>query len=294
MSTLARAAQPASSLQRLIARHPVSAFLAMVYVATIIFALLRATSEIQLPFDLTLWGSVEHLFDCALPAFLVVAAIHGRSGMRDLARRSFRWRVGVRWYLVALLVLPVATVVCAGALFGPAPLQVLVGRMPLLLLVLVPDLLMRIVFFNLAEEVGWTGFLQDRLQGRYGPMKACILTEMPFALFHVPDVLVDTGGQLAPALVLLVAFTIAQLFGRFVIMWLYNSTNRSVLLVGLFHSSYNTSVNRFAPAFIPGPAETGFLIVSGLVALAAVSLVALTKGQLAYRPSAAEGRAQSV
>jgi CAAX protease family protein len=288
MSTLAPAMQPVSSLRRLIARHPVMAYLVMVYTLTTAFALLRARGDILLPFDLALWGSLAHLFDCALPAFLVVAALHGRAGVRDLAQRSFQWRVGVRWYLVALLGLPVATVVCASAIFGPAPLHALVARWPLLWTVMLPDLLMRVVFFNFAEEIGWTGFLQDRLQAQYGPLKACVLTEIPFALFHIPDVLVDTGGQFAPALVFLIAITIVQLFGRVVIMWLYNSTNHSVLLVGLFHSTYNTSVNRFAPAFLPGPAEAGFLIVSGLVILAAVILVVFTRGRLAYQPNPAQ------
>jgi membrane protease YdiL (CAAX protease family) len=285
MSTLAPTIQPASSLRRLIARHPVTAFLVMVYTVSIIFALLRSRGDIPLPFDLSLWMSLEHLFDCALPAFLVVAAVQGWAGVRDLARRSFRWRIGVGWYLVTLLGLPVATVVCVTAIYGLAPLRALVASWPLLLIAVLPDLLIRIVFFNLAEEIGWTGFLQDRLQAQYGPLKASLLVEIPFALFHVPDVLVDTGGQLAQALVLLVAFTIAQLFARFVIMWLYNNTKRSVLLVGLFHSTYNTSVNRFAPAFIPGPAELGFLIVSGLVAAAAMLLVGFTKGRLAYQPT---------
>jgi membrane protease YdiL (CAAX protease family) len=285
MSTLAPTLQPTSSPRRLIARHPVAAFLVMVYTVTITFALLRTRGDIPLPFDLSLWMSLEHLFDCALPAFVVVAALKGRAGVRDLMRRSFKWRVAIRWYLVALLGLPVATVLCAGAIFRLAPLQTLGANWPLLWLVLLPDLLMRIVFFNLAEEIGWTGFLQDRLQTQYGPLKACVLTEIPFALFHVPDVLVDTGGQLAPALIFLIAITIVQLFGRVVIMWLYNRTNHSVLLVALFHSTYNTSVNRLAPAFIPEPAETGFLIVSGLVAVAAVLLVFFTRGRLAYQPN---------
>src|SRR5690349_682898 len=131
MSTLAPTMQPASSLQRLIARHPVTAFLVMVYTVTITFALLRTFSEIRLPFDLSLWGSLEHLFDCALPAFLVVAALHGWAGVRDLARRSFRWRVGVHWYLLVLLGLPVATLLCATAIFGAAPLQELAAGWPL-------------------------------------------------------------------------------------------------------------------------------------------------------------------
>jgi hypothetical protein len=56
---------------------------------------------------------------------LVVAASDGREGVRDLARRSLRWRVGVRWYLLAVLGLPVVVLVAAVALFGTAALDAL-------------------------------------------------------------------------------------------------------------------------------------------------------------------------
>jgi hypothetical protein len=152
MSTLAPTMQPASSLRRLVARHPVAAFLVLVYTVTIAFALLRTLGDIRLPFALFLWVSLEHLFDCALPAFLVVAALHGRAGVRDLARRSFRWRVGVRWYLGVLLGLPVATVLCVIAIFGLAPLHTLVAKWLLL---------------------------------RYGPLKACVLVAVAAMLLVV-------------------------------------------------------------------------------------------------------------
>jgi hypothetical protein len=31
---------------------------------------------------------------------------------------------------------------------------------------------------DVAEEIGWTGFLQYRLQAQYGPLKACVLVEI--------------------------------------------------------------------------------------------------------------------
>ena len=286
MSTSTATQQPAplSIIRRLLARHPVAAFLIMVYVITIAVALLRTQGDIRLPFDIYLLASLGHLFGVALPAFLVVAAADGQAGVRALARRSLRWRVGARWYLFALLGVPIGVLLCASVFFGLAPLNALVDKWPLLFTVMLPDLLLRIVFLNLAEEIGWTGFLQARLQDRYGPLKAVVFVEIPFALFHLPDLIVDTGGQLPLALGLLGVFAIAQLFGRVVIMWLYNNTNRSVLLVGLFHSTYNTTVNRFAGAFIPGPAEFGFLIASGVVAVAAVLMVVFTRGRLSYKP----------
>ena len=36
----------------------------------------------------------------------MIALAYGRVGLRDLRSQLFRWRVGVRWYAVALLTLP--------------------------------------------------------------------------------------------------------------------------------------------------------------------------------------------
>jgi len=55
--------------------------------------------------------------------------------------------------------------------------------------------------------------------------------------------------------------------------------------VGLFHATYNTTVNRFAGEFIPVPAEPWFFIVGGVVAVAAVLLVVVTRGRLSYTPN---------
>jgi uncharacterized protein len=157
-----------SVLRRLVARHPVAAFLVMVYVINTAVALSPLlTRRDILPFGLAPYDSLGHIFGVALPAFLVVGAMHGQAGVRDLARRSLRWRVGVRWYLIALLGVPIATVLCASALFGLAPLNALVEKWELLFRVVLPQLLLLIVFYNVAEEVGWTGFLQARLQDRH-------------------------------------------------------------------------------------------------------------------------------
>ena len=102
---------PLSAIRRLVARHPVASFLVMVYTVNTAVALVPLlTRRDILPFGLAPYDSLGHIFGVALPAFLVVTATHGRAGVRDLARRSLRWRVGVRWYLIALFGVPVATV----------------------------------------------------------------------------------------------------------------------------------------------------------------------------------------
>jgi uncharacterized protein len=281
---------PHSALRRLVARHPVAAFLVMVYAVNCAVALSPLlTRRDILPFGLAPYDSLGHIFGVALPAFIVVAAMHGRTGVRDLAYRSFRWRVGVRWYLVALFGVPVATVLCASAIFGLAPLNALVEKWELLLTVVLPQLLLLILFFNLAEEVGWTGFLQARLQERHGPLKASLIVTVPFALFHLPGWMVEFGlglAQLHLALALTVIFGISQMFGRVVIMWLYNNTGYSVLLVGIFHSSFNVTASAFGP-FIPVPPGSTFLIAAPVVAVAAVLIALFTRGRLSYKPDRA-------
>jgi hypothetical protein len=101
--------------------------------------------------------------------------------------------------------------------------------------------------------------------------------------------MVDSGlglAQLHIALGFLGILAILQMFARIVMMWLYNATGFSVLLVGLFHSSFNatTAQNGFAGEFIPEPAAYGLLMPSAVVAVAAVLIVVLTKGRLAYTP----------
>jgi membrane protease YdiL (CAAX protease family) len=192
--------------------------------------------------------------------------------------------VGARWYLIALLVIPIAAVLSASLIYGIGILQVLVNKWQYLFTLILPNLLIRVVFLNTLEEIGWLGFLQARLQDEYGPWKACLLVEIPFALWHLPGLMGDTGGQISLALMLGGVFAVFQLCGRFVNMWLYNNCNRSVLLPALFHATFNTTINLYAGQVLPVPAQAWFFIVSSVLAAAAILIVIFTRGRLAYKP----------
>lgn len=87
MSVPAATRQPAthSALRRLMTRHPVAAFLVMVYAVNSAVALVPVlTRRDILPFDLAPYDSLGHIFGVALPAFIVVAAMSGMTGVRDL------------------------------------------------------------------------------------------------------------------------------------------------------------------------------------------------------------------
>jgi hypothetical protein len=131
MADIAARTPPASvsALRRVIARHPVAAFLTMVFAVNVAVALSPVLNRRDLlPFAQAPYDWLAHILGSAVPAFVVTAAVRGRDGVRDLAGRCLRWRVGLRWYLIVLLGLPVALLLYATALYGTAPLEALVIR----------------------------------------------------------------------------------------------------------------------------------------------------------------------
>jgi membrane protease YdiL (CAAX protease family) len=289
-----RQPSPLSPLKRLVVRHPVAAFLVMLYaIAWSVFlpVVLQARGLLALPVDLSegfafdAVTSLASILGVALPAFLVTAATSGKAGVRDLLGRCLRWRVGIVWYLAALFGLLAVMVLAGSVLSDPAPLEVLTERWSLIFTLFLPEVLLPFLLIQIFEEAGWTGFLQHTLQERRGPLMASILVAPAFVLQHLPILLMDAGIGLA-SLIVVGALVMVAVFFRVVIMWLYNGSGRSVLVVALFHSAYNsawgTGDQKFTGEMIPGPAAT--LIPIGVVAVVAVVVAAFTKGRLSYEP----------
>jgi uncharacterized protein len=277
-----------SSLGPLVARHPVVAFLIMVY--TFGWSTLIAADSVGLPFLLV--SSLGVVFGLALPAFLVTAATSGKAGVRALLGRCLMWRVGIGWYLLALLGLPLVTLLVANVFLGTAPLEALAQKWPLFFTMFLPSIFIPLVITHLFEETGWTGFMQDTLQDRRGPLLASILVAPAFALFHLPLIFLEapriTLALVPVALFQIAVQAIASIFFRVAIMWLYNGTGRSVLIVALFHSSFNSVTGseyatRFVKEIIPGPAAVP--IGLAVVAVGAVLITVFTRGRLAYEPT---------
>jgi len=170
-----RQAAPPSSLERLVARHPLAVFLIMLYaIAWGVFLPvgLQTRGLLALPIELTegfafdAVTSLASILGVALPAFLVTAATRGGVGVRDLLGRCLKWRVGLMWYLIALFGLLAVMVLVGSALSDSAPLEVLTERWSLLFTLFLPEVLIPFLTVQIFEEAGWTGFMQDTLQER--------------------------------------------------------------------------------------------------------------------------------
>jgi membrane protease YdiL (CAAX protease family) len=285
-----------SPLRRLVARHQVVSFLLMAFVFswTIMLPLLLSESGFGvLPFALPwrVFGSLMSVFGLALPAFLVTAAKDGREGVRELLRRMLRWRVGVRWYLLALFGLLVVTLLGAIPFLGMAPLGALTENWSLIFTVFLPGVLVPLVLVNLWEETAWTGFMQHTLQEERGPLLASVMVAPFFALIHMPGFFVagfisdeKTPLKEFPAVLVQVGIlAVFAVFVRVLIMWLYNGSGRSVLIVALFHSAFNmTNGQKITPDLLGLPEGLAALIPAVAVMAVAALLATFTRGRLAY------------
>jgi membrane protease YdiL (CAAX protease family) len=168
-------------------------------------------------------------------------------------------------------------------LYGLAPLRALDQNWLLLFTAFLPALAIMILLNNVAEEIGWTGFVFARFQDRHGPAASRLSTTVFFWLFHVPSFYVETRSWAITALVLGI-FLLPHLGSRLITGWLYNSASSSVLIAGLFHSMHNAIVNSTGlVAVLALPQFEVLVIMGGIVVLAAAIITIATRGRLGLR-----------
>jgi CAAX protease family protein len=261
--------------------------LVLVYATTtaLVFVPNGLTEPGLLPGAATPHGILENVLGSAVPAFLVTALVSGKAGVWDLARRSLPWRVPLRWYLISLLAPLLILLIAVTILYGLAPLHALAQNWLLLLTALLPALAIMILLNNVAEEIGWTGFVFARFQDRHGPLRAALLTGVFFWLFQVPSFYVETRSWATTSLVLGI-FLLPHLGSRFITGCLYNGAGSSVLIAGLFHSMHNAIVNSTGlVAVVSLPQFEVLVIMAGIVVLAAAVIGVATRGRLGLKRS---------
>jgi len=270
-----------------VARHPVATFLLIGIGVNFAVTLIPPLVDTKiLPFDLPFYGVLGGIFGVGLAAFVVTAASEGRAGVEDLVRRSLRWCVPVRWYLIALFGVPVAATLLAIAFYGTEAVGSPLGGWPRALGAVIVLFVLQLVLFQMPEEIGWTGFLQDRWQDRYSPLRLCAMVALPWAVWHLPDFFVDEGLGTQPLLtapVFLAFEFISLFFARVLIVWLYAWTGRSVLLVAIFHASFDASISKLSFDIVPGSNVARFLVLIGVIVTAAAAVMVATRGQFAER-----------
>jgi membrane protease YdiL (CAAX protease family) len=252
-------------------RHPLIVFFALAYVLTWpVIPLVVVSPLLGLP----------ALFGPALAAIIVAAVTDGGPGLEDLLGRLLRWRVGARWYALALG-LPVALALTA------AGLHLLVGAHTSL------DFgglsVLNIVVFALivGEELGWRGYALPRLLAERSALAASLIVGALWGAWHLPTFFVpgtpQYGLPFSAFLLLTVAYSV-------VIGWVFVHARGSVLIASLMHGAINLSQGFFLGGV--DPARTYWLL-AGVYGAAAFTL-ALVFGINLTRRLYAEGEHRQV
>jgi membrane protease YdiL (CAAX protease family) len=175
-------------------------------------------------------------------AILAAGYERGWRGARDLLKRLVDGR-RARWWVVVglgspLLLVPLA-IVPIGLVTGNWPDWSLAGvsnRAPGL--GPLATWLLMTVSYGVGEETGWRGFLLPRLQTRRSALRATLLLVPIWALWHLPAfgfregyVDLGIGGT--------IGFLIGLTAGAIVLTALYNASRGSVLVVALWHGTWN-------------------------------------------------------
>jgi uncharacterized protein len=241
-----------SSTESWIMRHPLAAYLLLVFAVGWIFwtplAVLRFgganfQSLLSSPFVIVLQtvGAAAPV----ISAIVVIGITRGRRGIGQLLSGLKRWRVGLWWYAAACLLVPALTAIGIGlrAAVGIRPavpvgsaLAVMLADIGWIGMVLTFPLQLLVQCFGspLLEEPGWRGFALPRIQNRVPVAGAALLVGAIWGLWQLP-LLLALHENLALSLGVIT-------MQGFFLGWLYVNT-RSLLVAVLGHASLNVANN---------------------------------------------------
>jgi membrane protease YdiL (CAAX protease family) len=212
-------------------------------------------------------------------ALFVTAVADGRAGVRRWVGRMWRWRVGRRWYAVALLGPPTAMLV-TGYVFSGGQVS---APSVLAVAAYVPGLVLQMITTGLAEEPGWRDFALPRLQRRFGPLAGSMVLGPLWAIWHLPLFLTEWGGWPHADWTHPVAFSVFCIAFNIVMTWVFNRTGESLPLAMLLHVSVNNFASIMWVEMFPAIDTDRAMHAMAAGAVVAGGLVLIgTRGRLGY------------
>jgi uncharacterized protein len=188
------------------------------------------------------------VFAPGLVALALTAYDEGRAGVEQLVARIGRWRVGARWYLLAVGFLAATKLLAAllhraatgvWPVFGDTPWLLMLGG------------IVGSMWVQAGEEIGWRGYALPRLARHLGLGGASVVLGVIWAGWHLPLFFLQGSGSDGQSFPIYLLHVTAL---SVVMAWLYWRTQGSLLLVMLMHASVNNTTG-IVPAAVPGAAN---------------------------------------
>jgi membrane protease YdiL (CAAX protease family) len=221
----------------------------------------------------------------SVAGIVLTVLVAGRTGLRELLSGLTRWRVGARWYGVALLAAPLVTtaVRLALSLFSHEFHPVIFTSDDLAALLL--SSLAAGLMVGLLEELGWTGFAIPRMKRRYGVLGTGLFVGALWGAYHfLFSWRSDSFADALPLIILL-----ASLFSwlpayRLLMVWVYDHTE-SLLVAVVMHVSLVVSQLILTEPLAGVPLLTSILAGAAAWWVIVAAVAVASHGQFLRRPA---------
>ena len=251
-----------------IKRHPQVTFWSIAWITSFVAQYMNARDPDH-PWILLLYGTF-------LGGVFVTAIADGGKGLKTFFGRMVRWRAGIQWHAVALL-LPFVLRLAAFWMTNASATTPASIHWPawadLFIIFLWPNFL----GIALAEEPALRGFALTRLMNGRSALTASLILGVLHTIWHLG--LFVTGGD--PIYDVLIIFA-----GAILNTWLFNRTNGSVLINMLLHASVDLWADIFNPAFTGADATRQAILLMVLYVAVGILLPIFSGKELGRKPEA--------
>ncbi|NMC13549.1 MAG: CPBP family intramembrane metalloprotease [Chloroflexi bacterium] len=238
-------------------------------------------------------GQGIFVFGPTLAGLLTTVLIAGKEGLQEITLRAIRWRVGWKWWLIALFLpalLTLAAIYINVLLGGSIPSFTFIKQGWYLLPVF---FVITLVGGPLGEEFGWRGFALPRLQEKWNPILASVIIGSIWGLWHLPQFFNPSAIHYELGLTYFPLYILAEIGLATLMTWVYNKTKGSLLVGGfIYHNADNfwgtvlltqATMSTALSGSDPAHVDLRLWIISTLVGFMAALLVAvITKGNLGF------------
>lgn len=165
----------------------------------------------------------------AILAVLMAAMTGGASAVRTLLDRLTRWRVSLKWLLIAIAVpfamrLAISLIALLLGLIPSIQLRPLTPAEAILLVVI-------FIIGAIPEELGWRGYVLPKLLQSYPPVVASLIIGVLWGAVHLVLHLPGMPNEGLSGIL-----TMLQLIGLSILLtWVFVQGGNNILLTSLFH-----------------------------------------------------------
>jgi membrane protease YdiL (CAAX protease family) len=215
----------------------------------------------------------------SIAGILLTALVYGRAGLGEFGSQLARFRVGARWYAIAILTAPVLVGLVLFVFSRTSPMFIpdivtADDKVTLLISGIAAGLTAGII-----EELGWTGFAVPQLRRRYGILATGLIVGFVWGIWHFLVTFWGSGNPsggfdpdlLLPPLIFYIGVLPAY---RVLLVWVYDHTE-SLPVVMLMHASLTANTNFILSPPVRGVPFMVYYLVLTAVMWGAAAVVAV-------------------